>query len=204
MTRSGVGGYFDMPLSMALIDGEDDEAAVGNIELGVNFALDRSPFLFHVGLGLPTADGGFEERFANFAAIGARMNDVPLALAEAWWIRLGGSYADRASSVFWRVDAGVDVPFAEEEPLDYDPIFHIHGAFGVLIPSSALMVELTNFITEDAIINDDEVLNLLTLAWRFTGGPMRPSVGITLPLDDDVDSYMDFALVFSLEYLFPR
>lgn len=204
VNNRGIGAYFALPLTFVDVQTplfDDSELALGNIEVGGLFTkfFGDTALLFHGGVVLPTAaDGGA----ADFQGLGAitRMGDFPRRIQDSTWLRLGMSPMGRVGSLFWRVDAGLDLAL-DEDRSNYSPIMRLGVGGGVDLGSAALLAELVNVIAD----NDagDDSVSTLAVGARFDAGDLRPGVGLLLPIDADQFEALDFAFLGSLAIRLP-
>lgn len=196
----GYGGYGMVPLNYVSIgfDGDSDsETGIGNIELGGLYLIPGDvPVVLRGGLALDTAD----DDTAGFGLI-SRLTDIPSATPGTTWLRLSASPIVRRGNAFFRADFGIDVPIAEDEGTDFDPLLRINIGGGIETGQLALIGELLSVTTteDDA---DNRTLNMLGATARWLGsGQMQPHVTLQIPLDDDINDLIDWNLIVGLEYV---
>jgi hypothetical protein len=209
-STSRAGGYVTAPLGHGstttrfgdtVID-ETDDTGPGNIELGAVGASGAGGGVAvgRIGVALPTAsdDGG------PTASAFARITDAVLFPADTWTLRISGSYLFRRGVGFARLDAGIDLPFADDEEdgfafNDEDPLLRGNVAVGAVLEPAAVMVELATLATTgDVDDNDERYIHTLAVGFRWLGGPVEPMAALVIPLDDDINDIIDFSLLLGI------
>lgn len=199
---AGLGGYLSLPLHF-IVSNEDDEAAVGGIEVGglvVRPAGATGELVGRVGLVLPTASSEFPEAIANVLGAITRITDYAQVLPETVTLRASGSWLSRSKSVFSRIDLGIDAPLAttsDEIDLDRSPFVRLNGAVGVEPGAWSLALEVVNLVatdSEEGSLDDRHLINAgVTFASRI--GSVRPYAGLYLQLDSMLDDDFEQSLV---------
>ncbi len=107
--KSGFGLYASLPLQSSI--GDQDTLVTGNIEFGglLVAQIEKSTFIFRLGLMLPTAPEGDEEQLTAYGNAYARLTDVAQAMPRTKALRLAMSPIARTGIVFFRADLGLDV-----------------------------------------------------------------------------------------------
>jgi hypothetical protein len=214
----GIGGYAILPVSYAKIDPEpgatNAEWVLGGAEIGGVMRRSLSPEIEgvgHLGVTLPTAPEGTLSAaeitgFANGYAIWARPNDLPLAAAEAIYLRGGVSPIYRSGQLFLRGDFAVDVPLHSGADQDLLTLGRMNGASGALIGGGAVLLEVVNLISFETPDDDedDRVLTFIGVSGLFTvAGRWQIQPALLMPLDDEVNDAVDMAFILSVQALLP-
>jgi hypothetical protein len=202
---SGWGGYGAMPFSMLFADGamdlgiDDQEAAIGNVELGGArvLALAASRVVVRAGVVLPTADDSFGGTISNAASIYPRLTDGALVVPDATWGRVAASWLGRSGQILYQVDGGIDVPF---EGGPDAPLARVNGGLGLDFGGVAALAELVTLIaTEDEEDDDEErMVHTLGLTARYVGGVVHPSVSVVVPVASGPNA-VDLAIVLAVQ-----
>jgi hypothetical protein len=188
-----LGGYAWVPVVRSVGTGGDEETALGSPEVGGAFAMAASPvtdLVLRGGLVLSTVD---EEDFfpVLFGSYG-RLTDAYTSVPDITWLRLGGSVLHDAAPYFLRADLGFDMPFSDDD--DLDALLRFNAAAGVDLDAAVLLAELA---TLGIIGNepDNLFLHTLSLTLRARGQTFSPGVGLVVPIDEDLQGFLDFAIV---------
>lgn len=197
---SGAGFYLQVPYGYAGGD-NDSETALGNLEVGgilIPSALSGpTKLILHGGLTLPTApdDNSAPVALASFS----RIHDLYLAVPEGLTARVGASLLYSAGSVFVRGDLGFDVNISAAGNSDPEPAMHLNGGIGVMAgPTVAITGELSTLTVFDDNDDNSNVMNA-GIGARFFAGSLQPYLGLVIPLDDEINDIMDFAVVVGLD-----
>lgn len=192
-----LGGYVWMPVVRTFGTDGDEETGLGSLELGGAFAMAVSPetdLVLRGGLVLPTVD----ENDALLVLLGSfgRLTDLYTSLPDFTWLRLSGSALHDAAPYFVRADLGFDVPFSDEE--DITGLLRVNLAAGIDLGAAAVLGELATL----GIIGDDDTdesfLHTLALTLRGRGQTFSPGLSLVVPLDDSLNSAVDFVVVGSI------
>lgn len=208
VTRSGLGIYGSLPLTMSFGAPSDDEdpvppdaipndaAALANIEAGGLYVVTKSPnlsFVFRLGASIPTATDGRDEAATLLAGVYPRFTDVANTFNE-WYVRFSFSPLYYANRLFLRADLGVDVAFE-----DYVPNFlRFNLGAGVDLGPVALSLESVNSLAFWE--GDDDFLNALAFTVRFMGERFQPYLAVGAPIDDSRDN-VDLFLAAGLQFV---
>lgn len=196
LSPEGFGAYVDLPVALAFGEG-DDVTAIGNIEAAGVFRLYGASgldWVFRGGLLLPTAGDGFDDFAANLiGTIGARLTDLPTAVPDSTWLRLGVSPIFRQGVLFLRADAGVDLPVDEPDGSDFDPLARLNIGVGArLAPQLAITGELVNSINLGD--GDDNFVHSAAVSVRFPTGAIEPFAAVVVPFDDPEEDFDVWAI----------
>jgi len=199
VSRGGFGVYGALPISHLLSDG-DDEAAIGNVDVGGLFVQQRRThsFVFRAGLALPTAADDLDGFLTNVIAGATRLTDLALVAPDTTYLRLSFSPLYHANQVFLRLDLGADVVVNDDDDSVIDPptIFRANLGGGFDLGAVALMAELVNLASSESFDDDGEddedFLHTFALSARFMGGDLQPYLSFGVPLDDAIDGIIDF------------
>lgn len=196
VSRSGLGIYGALPLTMSFGAPSDDEDPVppdaipndaislSNLELGGLYTVTKSrmlSFVFRGGVSIPTATDGRDELATRAAGVMPRATDY-VNISGDWYARIGFSPLIYADKLFLRFDLGLDVAFDDPDP--HVLRFNLGG--GVDLGAVALSLELVNnvFFNND----DEDFLDVLSLTVRFMGEKLQPYLAVGAPLDDTRDN----------------
>jgi hypothetical protein len=204
VSPGGLGGYGILPFNYVSVDSgpdEDSEGAVGDIELGLLYAVPtrQVEWVFHGGVALPTASDDPDGQTANLLGSFMRFTDIVLAYPETTSLRLGVSPIMRSGQLVLRADIGLDVPVAGPGDDEPDPILRLNIGGGVDTGSFALLGELVNSHSTDEANNDNDWVNLLTITGRFRTGSVQPGVAIGFPLDEELNDLLDFFIAVGIQ-----
>lgn len=195
------GGYFQLPYARIEPEGEGESfSKFGHLELGGLFATPvgaTTDLLLRGGFAFEIEDDeseGFDSLAMIFTGFG-RLSEVFISVPETNWARLSGSLLHRSHPYFGRVDLGVDVPFSDSD--EDDPFFRLNLAGGIDLESVALLAELSNLAVfiDDENEDEDEVLSTLAFTARIPTGTFSPVVSVVIPLDDELQEFVDFVVV---------
>lgn len=203
---AGLGGYLTLPLSYIGFEsaaGEENEVAIGNIEVGGMYAMPlgrNADLVLHGGVALPTADD--DDAGASQALASApRYGDLVLRWPDSTWLRLGASPMGRAGILFWRADVGLDLALDDDDAVEISPVLRVNVGGGLDLGAAELMVELVTNVTNPADDDADESASTLALGGRFGEGSVQPGLAVILPVgfeDNVLGIEADFAVAFSL------
>jgi hypothetical protein len=206
VTHQGFGVYGTLPLSRALVDGED-ESAIGNIDVGGLYVIE-SPTLslvFRGGVALPTADDDVDGFLTNYFATWTRLTDAALAIPNVTYLRLGFSPLFHANRLFLRADVGFDLAVAEDDDATgFEPgnLFRINVGGGFDLGSVALMAELVSLATtedfDEFSEEEEDFIHTFAVSARFMGEMLQPYATFGMPVDtyglDTVDFFFGAGL----------
>lgn len=190
--RSGLGIYGALPLGHTIGDG-DDQTALGDLELGLHYVVDRPTWslVLRGGLGLPTADSDFAP---NALGVFPRLTDFALVVPDALYARFSLSPLWHADRWFTRIDAGIDAPLAEDEDtFDADPLIRLNLAGGYDAGAVAVMAEVVTLADVNDFAGGETFESTAALTLRYMGDILEPYLAVGLPLDS---SSRDVADVF--------
>jgi hypothetical protein len=197
-----LGGYAWIPFARPFGFDGDQETVVGNPEFGGAFAMATAPttdIVLRGGLVPPAADeeDGFGVVFSSYG----RFTDAFTSLPDFTWLRLSGSLLHAAAPYFLRVDLGFDVPFADDE--DIDGLLRINAAAGIDLDAVVLLGELATLglVGGD---DDERFLHTLALTVRGRGQTFSPGVSLVVPLDDELNDLVDFAILAGVRIAGPN
>lgn len=201
------GGYATLPLgygsaegALVLPDGEESEFGVGNLELGAAGASAAGPgtLLVRFGVALPTAGDENDDFVGPVLNFPSRITDIVLYPDDTTTLRLSGSYLYSQGAGFFRADAGIDIPFADEDmsPFnDEDPLLRLNLAAGARIEPLAAAVELVTLATTSDVDDDaDRFIHTIAVSARYVGGQAQPVLAIVVPLDDSINDAVDLTV----------
>lgn len=210
------GGYLTLPLGwgqiespLILPDGEESELGIGNIEIGGAGAVPAAggAVLARVGVALPTAADD-DDNVGPILSFPARLTDVVLYPDDTTSIRISASYLRSFGQLFARVDAGLDVPFADEDMStfnDDDPIVRLNAAGGFRLEPMALMAELiTVGTTGDTADDQDRFFHTFAFTARYIAGELQPMASLVVPLDDSVNDFVDLSVLVGVSATLAR
>jgi hypothetical protein len=201
---SGFGGYASMPLSY-LSGGDDSATALGDLELGGAFVLKTKtlPVVLRAGVLLPTADDDFEGLITNFLTIGHRLTDLAGTAPNTTWLRASASPIYRSGRVILRTDVGVDVPIAEGDGVDADPLLRLNVGAGYDVGPIALGAEFITMATlGDVGDGGERFLHTVGVTGRYTGSAFMPGLSFAVPLDDSRSD--QYTIVLDVLYKLPQ
>lgn len=201
------GGYVTLPVgygsgegAILIPDGEESETGVGNLELGGAAATAAGPgtLIGRLGIALPTAGDENNDFIGPVLNFPSRITDIVLYPDDTTTLRLSGSYLYRRGVLFARGDAGIDVPFADEDmsPFnDEDPLLRLNLAAGAAADPFAAGVELaTVATTSDVDDGDDRFIHTLALSLRYISAQVQPVAAVVIPLDDNINDSVDLTI----------
>jgi hypothetical protein len=196
VTDMGLGFYGALPLSASFGDDDTapdvedhDDAAVGNLDLGLLYVLDGPTlsWVFRGGVGVPTASDDPDEVLTNYAAVWPRLTDAALAHPDATYIRLALSPLYHADKLFLRADLGFDLGIDDNDSAD--ELVRLNVAGGIDLGAVALSLELATLATLD---DDDETfLHTLAVTARFMTKKLEPFLAVGAPLDESAREGVD-------------
>jgi len=200
LTASGAGGYAALPVSL-LVNNDENETAVGNVELGALYNLRASPrtaVALRGGLALPTADEDLAGGAVNYLTAYSRFTDRVSIAANTTWLRLAASPMYRHGQFFARVDMGLDLAVDEPEGVDIDPLARLNLGVGFTNGAIAVMGELLSTgTTGDVALGDDRFHYAAALSARGgMGSGVQGFAAIVLPVGEESSSTtVDFVLI---------
>jgi len=206
--HSGLGFYLALPFAKSSGDPDEGEregtAALGDFDVGGLYTISgpQLSLVFRLGLVIPTAsedDGDFS---TNYWGQMFRLTDIAMVNPDAWYARLAFSPLYHASSLFLRLDLGVDIPFAEDN-YRADPIGRLNLGAGFDFGVAALMLELDNIIDidddDEDPDGDDDVFSEVAVTARFMGETLQPYLSVGTPIDDGVRDVVDFFIAGGIQ-----
>lgn len=196
------GGYALIPVSRTFSE-VDEETALASIELGglKTFSLGEPSLTVRAGLALPTADDSLAGMDANYSGVLSRLTDVALIEPDTTWLRLAASPYGRTGQIFYRADAGIDLPLFEDAPAsafgmqDIDPLVRLNLGVGAEMGNVAMMGELATIGTTGDVDGQDRFFHTAAVTASKTDGMIRPQLSLALPLDATVREDVDFILM---------
>jgi len=193
----GAGLAIDLSATHASFD-NGSETAISNVGLWGFFATRsrQTRYIGRLGATIGSAPGGGGAG-ANLLSHRIKIQDLALAIPEAFTLRLGGSALSRSGPWFWRADGGVDVFLANAGEL-LAPLLHAGVAGGYDAGSVALALELANVLAlEDRLLGGDHLFSTLAFTANFPDGWFA---SLVVPLDSPGDLWgVSFGL-FALAY----
>lgn len=195
---SGLGFYGALPITASFGDeddpiaGDQDDVAIGNLDLGLLFVLDGPTlsWVFRGGVGLPTASDDLDGYLTNVAGVWPRLTDLALIHPDATYIRLSLSPLVHVNKLFLRADVGFDIGIGDDEA-DADELVRLNVAGGVDLGVVALSAELVTLGELDDEGDDEDYLHTFAFAARFMTESLEPFLAIGLPLDDSAREAVD-------------
>ena len=207
--HSGLGVYGALPLSYvdASQTGEPSMSynAIGDLELGgVLMPRMTTPdvaLVLRAGVTLPTGASGMNEEASNEVAAFTRLNDFYLALGGGLSGRFSGSLLARQGQFFARFDAGIDVNKSNSAHTNVDAFAHFNAGAGFDLGQVALMGELVNLydVGNTDTTTGSSWLDTAALSIRFRSGQIQPYAAFVIPLDDDANALMSYAVTVGVE-----
>lgn len=198
-SSSNAGGYIQLPIGYASGD-NDSETAMGNVEIGGIFVPRLSSqtmsIVLHGGLTLPTA----EDSEVGVLAGLLRVHDLYQTLPKGTTVRLGVSPLFHSGQLYGRIDVGVDINIDNADDDNADPGIHFNVGGGMWVSREvALTLELSSLTVLDDTDNDDDNLVNGTFGARFYAGAVAPYVGLTVPLDDDINDFINLGVTIGVD-----
>ncbi len=179
--RKRIGAYAHLPIALIKADQEEDEMALGNLEIGALLGprWSRSSFLLRFGVALPTAKEEPRERLALDASAWPRLTDRVNLLPNTTSLRLSASPSARSGAVFFRADFGLDLVMPDGRESEF--IMRGNIAVGVDLGPVDLTGEFVNLEESDLFSEEagEAFLHAFTLAIRHR----LLYATITTPLD---------------------
>jgi hypothetical protein len=201
---NGFGFAAALPLTRASED-DESETAIGNLSIAGLYAARRgSAELFvRAGVVLPTADD--ETGGVNLLGGYGRLGDVMTGVPEATTLQLSASPQVTHRAFFARADLGVDVVIDKPEEVgDFGPFAHLSGAVGVDTGPVDLAVELVNEFNLGDEGEDDPNIHTLGFTACYSEAPVRPHLGVALPVGDTLGNFVDFIVLGGVSGTFGR
>lgn len=204
VTPGGLGGYLAFPIARSFGDGPaegeiEGETAIGDLDLGALYVisgLDLS-FVFRLGLVVPTASEDDGDTVTNYFAGQYRLTDIAMVNPDAWYARLAFSPLIHMSSLFLRVDLGIDIPFAEDN-FRADPIGRLNLGGGVDLGAAALMLEVVTIADidddDEDDLEDEDLYHTAAITARFMGEMLQPFITVGMPIDEPIRDRVAFFL----------
>ena len=199
---SRIGAYAHLPLTFTE-ETSEDEAAVGNLEVGGIYVPELANASFglslHAGITAPTAPED-TSAMLGFLAGGMRPGDRYVTLPKSSTLRFGVSPLLHSGDVFARFDVGLDINLyvaGSDEPVD--PAMHVNAGLGLDLGTmnAALMAEVSTL----HVFGDARDMNtsVAALSVRGHSGQVEPYLGVALPLDKQLRETFDAGIVFGLD-----
>jgi len=205
VAQSGLGFYVAFPFAKSFGDGVpegelDGETSIGDLDVGGLYVISAPElsWVFRLGLALPTASEDDGDFVTNFYGQQFRLTDIALVYPNDYFARLSVSPLYHAHSLFLRIDLGVDVPFAEDDPTFYpaDPIGRLNLGAGVDLGQIALMAELATIVEfDDDDVDEDNDRDVFTTAAftaRFMGPQLQPYLTFGIPVQEYIRDTVRF------------
>jgi hypothetical protein len=190
----GLGFYGALPISASFgdddeTDGDQDDVALGNLDVGMLYVLDDETLslVFRGGVALPTADDELDGRVTNGAAVWPRLTDLALAQADSTHVRLAISPLVHTKKLFLRADLGVDLAIDDDD----NHLLRLNLAGGADLGTVALSLELATVADLDDVDDDEDYFHTLAFAARFMTEKLEPFLAIGLPLDESLREFID-------------
>lgn len=195
---SGLGFYGALPITASFGDeddpiaGDQDDVAIGNVDLGLLFVLDGPTlsWVFRGGVAAPTASEGLDDRLTNSAGVWPRLTDLALIQADATYFRLSVSPLVHTRRMFLRADLGVDLGIGEDD-FDPDELVRLNAAAGADLGVVALSIELATLAALDDVDDDEDFVHTVAFAARFMTEALEPFIAIGAPLDESARDTVD-------------
>ena len=195
-----IGAYIDLPFNFLILENADDEAAMGNMELGLYHVLelgDMFSIVGRFGVSVPTAADDFNGFGANLLGGMGRLTDVlTQSVPNATSIRPSVSALVDTDMLFARMDVGLDVIFPDNG--DSEMFMRLNLGVGVHAGPVDFTVESANLgrlNTDEGSPShsaSEEWLHTLSVKLSLPSEHVQPYVAFILPLDDNLrgDLYM--------------
>jgi hypothetical protein len=217
LRRFGV--FFAIPLSFmsasndaAPLAGDNDEFAIGNIEVAGLYALRLRQFslLGRVGFTVPTADNDplgdpnqSPSQAANLRAGLVRVTDLIYTLPKAGALRLSLSalFGGGRNAAIGRIDVGADIPLSkpQDEP-DRDPFLRANVGAGYRVDDFVFMGEFTSLFGQSAFGPQDFTFYAMGISARWIRSRWQPSIGVAFPFGDVKDFGLDFGFMVGIQH----
>lgn len=196
-SRRGAGGYASVPVSF--LAGEENSSAIGNLEVGGLYKLPgRAPVVLRVGLVLNTAPDNSTNTVALQRGSLGRISEFPSITPNQRWLRLAASPMWRHRSLYFRLDAGLDIPIARNNSNSV-ALGRLNFGAGLNLGGVSSTLELVNL---GAVADRDQpqrFVQMLSLGIRRSGGALQPYAALETPLRED-PSTLNAVLVFGLQF----
>ena len=222
-----VGGFVMLPLSYAILGADDmpgmnisidNELDMGNLELGAAFArgglMAALPLrvVGRVGIAIGTADdedtepAGFDG-FGNQSTVFARITDTALTVPDSTWLRMSIAALGEIHGIEFRTDLGVDVPLADDETTNVDPIGRLNLAAVYHFGPAGLGAEVSTVMglgdTPDGADRYFHTAAVVATSRVIRG--ITPTLGLIFPLDEAIrDLGHDFSIALGVQGTLPQ
>jgi len=195
----GYGGYAAIPIAF-LNTPDDNETAISSFEVG-GLYLPRGmsvPVILRGGFVLGNA--GYSDFLTNGVAAYGRFTDLITGMPDTVALRGSASAMMRSGNLFFRGDAGIDLPISEPDGMDVSSIGRINGGAGFISGEIAVTAELVNVINIEADDDDERFVHFAALGARYLASNLNPSLHVSLPLDESGRDLISFIVIASIEY----
>lgn len=199
VSPSGAGGYLVVPFAYGDGGGADSVTVLGNVEAGgiynIRTATDLS-IVLHGGLTLPTAPND-NDTIVGLQSSFIRVHDFYQWEPKGITLRTGASPTFKTGKMFLRGDLGIDINVDNAGDETDDTLFHIgFGIGGWVSPEFALMGE---FVTTDSTADNSSSITNAAFSGRYRAGSIAPYFSLVLPLDSEINRFVDFGIVLGLD-----
>lgn len=180
------------------VEGFESFNGLGTVELGGIFAAatGTSTDLVLRGGVVPGLDSGPMGNMAPIITGYGRVADLMTGIPGITWLRASSSVLHRRAPYFLRADFGLDVPTdAGMDPIE--PFARVNLAAGVHLGSFAVLGELASVTIMSGEV-EDNTLSTVALTARGRSGRLSPCVGLVVPVDDELQSFVDLVVVVGL------
>jgi len=195
-----IGAYIDLPFNFLILENAGDEAAMGNMELGLYHVLELGDMFSVVGrfgVSVPTAADDSRGSTANVLGGMGRLTDVlTQSVPNATSIRPSLSALIDTDMLFARMDIGLDVIFPDRG--DAEMYLRLNIGAGVhagpvdLTLESANLGNLNSYEGSASRSISDEWMHTLAVKLSLPSEHVEPYFAFIMPLDDNIrgDLYM--------------
>ncbi len=181
MENRGLGLYGSIPTAFIVPDVGENNAALGNIEVG-GFLMNRGMAL-RVGVALPTASADDDNGPVLAKNVWPRLTDQVQMLPDVTSIRMSLSPSAGDGLWFFRADIGVDITLPDDTAQHWDALYRANIGVGLDLNGIALTAEMINASSTTYFGGEDRFRH--TVAFSARHGMLY--AGYAVPLDDDID-----------------
>lgn len=181
LENRGLGLYGSIPTAFVIPDVGENNAALGNIEVG-GFLMNRGMVL-RVGVALPTATADDNNGPVLAKNIWPRLTDQVQMLPDVTAIRMSLSPSAGDGLWFFRADMGIDITLPDNGAQQWDTLYRANLGIGLELSGITLTAEMINASSTTYFGGEDRFRH--TAAFSARHGMLY--AGYAVPLDDSVD-----------------
>ncbi|HTR53005.1 MAG TPA: hypothetical protein VMJ10_20060 [Kofleriaceae bacterium] len=207
--RSGLGVYGALPMAYVSASAPGSPSmsytAIGDLELGglylPRMMTPNVALVLRAGIALPTGASGMNEELSNTLGAFTRLDDLYLSIGGGLSGRFSGSLLVRQGQLFARIDGGIDANKSNSNQGNIDAVAHFNAGAGIDVGQLAVMGEFVNLYDVGSTSNasGSSWIDAAALSIRFHSGQLQPYAAFVIPLDDDANALMSYALTVGIE-----